>query len=218
MIRLADRTLGLRQVLASGRVADAVTGRGLDGFDITLRFTHGGGSGELPGALALKPDGWFAVQLRPAAQMPDLATVGPVTLTVRVTVPGRPPVEARQVVDGSELALVERSVRVSDTETVVEYVAGAPFTFSITLPPQPVALAGMVVRDHDPDVPVAGVELRADDGPPVVTDARGRFFLPALPVAESVTLALIEGEDQSVITYRPDFSRPVNTVTLSRPT
>lgn len=217
MIRLADRTLGLRQVLARGRVSDAVTGRGLGTFDVALGFTHGGGSGDLPGVLALKPDGWFAVQVRPAVQMPDLAAAGPVTLTARVTVPGRGAVEVAQVVDGTELALVEVSVPVGDSETVVERIAGAPFTFSVALPPQPVALAGIVLRDHDPDIPVAGVEVRADVGAPVVTDARGRFFLPALPVAETITLTLTEDAEESTTSYRPDFSRPVNTVTLSRP-
>jgi hypothetical protein len=213
---VADGVVGTRQVLARGRVADALSGRGLPRPEVTLRFRHSGGSGVLPTTLALRADGWFALHVSPA-DVPDLGGSGPITVTARITVAGREPVELERVVDGARFARTTIAVDVLGTTSSAEVLAGPPLDLVVAIPPRPVALQGVVLRDHDPERPAAGVQVRADDGPDVTTDAAGRFVLAELPVAETVTLTVAENGQESSTPFRPDHSRPINTVTLTRP-
>jgi hypothetical protein len=218
VILLPDRTVPLRQVLVRGRIADQVTGRGLRPSAVQLTFRHAAGTGPLPGALTLAADGWYALHLAPAAQLPDLSAAGPVTLTARITVAGRVPVEVSRDVAGADLAVTEVPVEVDGAERRVTRVAGAPFELSAVLAPRPVALDGIVLRDHDPERPAAGVTVRLDGaGAGETTDAGGRFFLSPLPAALSVLLHLTDGAATSTARVVVDHSRPVCTVTLSVP-
>lgn len=229
LVILADFTLGMRQALASGRVSDSISGRGLDAFGAALHYSFGGKSGVFPTTVTHKTDGWYALQLVPGMHMPELVGAGAVTLTVQITVPGRAPLEISQVVDSSRLAVVRSSLFIKGSTVAVYGLAGAPVEFSVAVPPRPVALSGKVVRNHDVEDPVLGVVVRAHggsivgpldveplpDGPTAVSDAGGRFFLAPLPVAKTVTVTAIEGEKHRRTVIRPDYSTPVNTVTLS---
>ena len=213
----AGTTAGLRQVLACGRVSDAVSGRGLEAFDVALRYSSGAGSGAFPVRTVHKPGGWYARHLVPARQMPAPAGAGEVTLVARFTVPGRLPVEEVQVVERSWFAVTRRELSVSGRALLVDGVNGAPWSVSVAVAPQPVALRGTVVRDHDADSPAPGVSVAVRGVPPVVTDSGGRFHLPALPVAQAVQLTLTAGDQHNVVKIRPDHDRPLNIVTLSLP-
>lgn len=213
----AAAAAGLRQVLACGRVSDAVSGRGLEGFDVALRHSSDAGSGAFPARIVRKPGGWYALHLVPARQMPAPAGTGEVTLVARFTVPGRLPVEEVQVVDRSWFAVSRRQLPVGGRVLLVDGVDGAPWSVSVAVAPPPVALRGMVVRDHDAGSPAAGVSVAVPGVPPVVTDPGGRFHLPALPVAHAVQLTLTAEDQRTVVTLRPDHDRPVNIVTLSLP-
>jgi hypothetical protein len=210
-------TSDLRQVLAYGRVSDAITGFGLEGFEVGLGFSSSARSGSLPTEIARKRGGWFALYLSPSRHLAGLSLEGEVTLTARFDTPGRAPVVRTREVDGEDLALVAEELDVSGAMTTVTRVAGAPFVFSAAVPPRPVALRGTVVRDHDPETPAVGVAVRADGGPPAVTDSSGIFLIPELPVALTVTLTLIDRDEEITVIFRPDHSRPINTITLSRP-
>jgi hypothetical protein len=224
MIRLADRRLPAAQAVVVGRVFDTVSDRGLTDFHVTLTHAHPGGTGQppvtgtLPLLLAHRTDGWFALYLADVAHMPDLTAPATVTLTARVSSPGRDAVELSQDVPGPDLAVVDTAAEVGGAPVVVPGIPAAPWSFSVPVPPRAVALAGIVLRDHDPDSGVAGVSVVADGSPPVVTGADGRFFLPALPVLAVVTLTLTgpEGGPTQVL-FRPDYDRPVDVVTLSLP-
>lgn len=218
MILLADPTVPLRQVLVRGRIADQVTGRGLRPSAVLLSFRHAAGAGVLPGALTLAADGWYALHLVPAAQMPDLSAAGTVTFTARITVTGREPVEVSRDVAGGDLAVVDVPVEIDGADRVVARVTGAPLELSAVLAPPPVALDGIVLRDHDPERPAAGVTVRVEGaGADETTDAGGRFFLSPLPVAASVLLHLTDGAATSTARVHVDHSRPVCAVTLSVP-
>ncbi len=215
MILLADDRVALRQALVKGRMSETITGRGLEIADAALESGQDGQSAPIPAKLVTKPGGYFALQLDPGRDMPDLAGGGAVTLTMHLILSGRDPVEVARVVHPADLAVADHEVTAAGRTVTVKTVAGAPLDFSTALPPAAVALAGTLLRDHDPSDPITGVEVRADGGAPAVTDAGGRFFIAALPVAEIVTLTLREGADETSVPFRPDYALRINTITLS---
>lgn len=217
MAVFADTSVPTRQVLGSGRVFEAITGRGLDDFEIELGFTQGARSGGFPVELLRKPGGHFALQLVPERDMPAFAATGDVTLTATVTLPGRPAKLVFINTGPGALALADDTVTIGGTTLAIRRIAGAPFDFSAQVQPRPVALKGTVIRAHDPADPIAGVSVAAPGTPAAVTDAAGSFTIAALPVAETVDLALTEGTSDTVVPFRPDYAQAVNTVTLSLP-
>jgi hypothetical protein len=224
MIRLADPRISAAQAVVCGRVFDSISGSGLADFDVTLSYTHLGGPGRPPGSgmlpvrLAHRADGWFVLYLVDARQMPDLTEPATVTLTARVTTPGRAAVEHSRGVPGAHLAVVETTIEVGGVPVVVPGLPEAPWSFSVPVAPRPVSIDGVVLREHDPDTPVAGVSITSTGTAPVVSDATGRFFIPSLPVLAEVTLTLTEtGKPPLNLDIRPDYDRPVNVITVSLP-
>lgn len=225
MTRLADPKLSPPQALACGRVFDSISGEGVDDFEATLAYAHSGGSGSPPVSggfpllLGHRADGWFVLSLRNPAQMPDLSTAPMVTLTLRVAVPAREPVEVTRDVPGDRLAVVTATLEVGDATVTAPAIPDAPWSFDVPLDPRPVALAGIVLREHDPEAPAAGVSVGVSGtSTVVVTDTGGRFFVPDLPVQVTVTLTLDEGAGpQQTRLVRLDYDQPVNLVTLSLP-
>jgi hypothetical protein len=224
MIRFADPRLSPAQALLCGRVFDSVSGRGLTGFTATLGYEHPAGDG-LPATdgplrvrLGHRSDGWFVFTLPDARRMPDVPGTVQVTLTARVAVPGRAPAEASHTVAGTRLAVVLRTVDVGGHTLEVPGIPDAPWSVSVPIAPRPVAVDGIVLRGHDPGDPIPGVTVTAAGTSPVTTDAAGRFFIAALPVLAAVPLTLREPDGTTwTETFRPDFDRPVNVLTLSLP-
>jgi hypothetical protein len=223
VITVADPRLAPAQAVVYGRVYDSVSDRGLTHFDVTVTYTHPGGAGEppvsgtLPLRLAHRADGWYVLYLSDAGRMPDLSSQATVTLTAHITSPGADPVQLSQDVPGEHLAVVETTVEVGGLPLVVPGIPRAPWAFPVPVAPRAVALAGIVLRNHDPEQVVAGVSVGVAGSEPVVTGADGRFFLPALPVRAVLTLTLTEHGAGTDVRLRPDYDRPVNVVTLSLP-
>lgn len=216
MIHLPDKTLPSTQVIVMGRLREEITDRGLEGFSASLSFAHAGlPSLPLPARLNLGREGYFAFHMVPAQEMPPFPSDATVTLVVDFEPAGHAAVSVSQEIAGADLALVDRPVSVDDQGLSVRVIAGAPFDFSASIPPEPVALQGTVLRDFDPTTPAENVIIRADAEPAVTTDAAGRFFIPRLPITAAATLTLTDQGAATTETYRPDFSQPVNKVTLS---
>lgn len=216
-LRLPETRIDLRQGLAAGRFSEAITERPIEGFTATLDYAHAGGGGTFAAVLAIKPGGWFTLHLHPDRDMPDLSGAGTVTLTLRFSREGQPDVTVAQDVPGAELALVETTLTVAGQEVTAHRIAAAPFAFAAEVQPRAVLLDGLVLFDDDPETPAAGVTITAAPAAPVAADGEGRFRIPALPVAESVTLAFDDGGDVTERTLRPDYARPAMTVTFSIP-
>ena len=215
---LAPADGDLHQAVATGRFVEAVSDRPIEEYDAALEFSHAGASGVFPTMLVRRPGGWFALHLVPARDMPDLSTAGTVMLTLRMRRPGRPEALAVREVPGTGLAPVPEERTVAGYPMTLTTVPAAPVTFSVTVPPMPVQLDGIVLLDNDPSTPADGVTVTvspedpASPVGPVVTDPTGRFRVPALPVAEVVTLAfaLDGGDDDTTECHvRPDYSRRV---------
>src|SRR5689334_10916846 len=118
MLRPADSGLSPAQALLCGRVSDSVSGAGLDRFDATLTYEHPAGGGmpaaarSLPVRLGRRAGGWFVLALPDVRRMPAVPAPVAVKLTVRVTAPGRAPVERSRTVDGKRLAVVTTTMTI----------------------------------------------------------------------------------------------------------
>lgn len=208
---------GQRQVLAQGRLSERLTGRGLAGFDARLDYAHAGGRGRFPAVLAVRSGGWFALHLDPSRDMPALAGAGPVRLTLHVMRPGTPPHDVVLDVDGAGLAVTETEQIVAGQAMRVARIADAPFEFDIAFDPAPVLLDGLVLFDGDPEMPAAGVTVTIATLPDRVTDAGGRFRVPALPLAQEITLSFELGGTPAHHSLRPAWGAGTMTRTFPIP-
>ena len=218
MLVLPETRLAIRQALGSGQLTETITGRAFEHFEITIAYSHAGGSGALPVTLQKKPGGFFALQLSPERAMPDFSAQTNVTLTATVAIAGKTPFDVTQTVPATDLALADTASSVGGIDVTYRRVVGAPFDFSAQLAPRAVALQGIILRDHDPANPISNVTITttpAAAGGAVSSDADGIFFIPALPVAETIALDLDEGGTPTSVPFRPDYAKPVNTLTFS---
>ncbi|HEX8309321.1 MAG TPA: hypothetical protein VF645_12975 [Allosphingosinicella sp.] len=202
----------LTQVLVSGRVSDAMSGRGLDGAAPILDFDPSGSGGfvSLPARLTRHGDGWFAFHLAPGA-MPQPS--GP-TPTLRLAASAARHVDglATVAVPPADLALASEEQTIAAHDVTIVRIAGAPFRIALTLDPLPVALAGHVFIDGDSDQPAAGadVEIVVPPGASTTTGADGGFGLLTLPVAAEVTVKVTHGGEVRNHVVRPDYDQRIN--------
>ena len=211
----------LRQAFVAGRLTDSVTQRGIDTFDARLDYDRlGDGTGYLPFPARFKrgAQGYFVFHLDPGSQFPSIEGLDPVG--VRVTFAAGSHVErsATRSIAAPGLEIVTEEIVLGGKTVEVEKVAGAPFDFSSSVEPLPVALSGYVFRDHDPEEPATGAMIEVID--PVsaanaMADAAGWFRIDALPVVAAVRLRVTDGARTAQFVLLPDFSTPMNETVLS---
>lgn len=215
---LADSTIDMRASLATGRFFEQITERPLSDFTAALEYSHSGGAGTFETALSTKPGGYFTLHAHVVRDLPDLGDADEVTLRLRLGRDGFPDQVATRVVAGEHLARVEVPLTVGGQPVRGVGLAAAPFHFSVGVPPRPVRLEGLVLRDHDLESPAAGITVTVAPAAAVVTGADGRFTIPELPVAESLSLTLDDAGSETTVTLRPDYDRHSMSVTFSVPT
>jgi hypothetical protein len=216
-MHFADTRLPVRQNLAVGRVSENITRRGLAARSATLSAQATAGPlVPLAARFLTRAEGYFAFSILPGSDMPDFSAAANVTLRAEFRFAARPPILAERTVAGSVLALADTVRSIAGQDVTVRTVTGAPIDLSVAADPAPVALQGIVLREHDPAQPLEGITVAA--GPAqTATDAQGRFFLPALPLVAEVVLDLTENGTTTHHPFRIDYERPVNSATLSLP-
>jgi hypothetical protein len=218
MLVLLEKRPAILQALGIGQLTEDITQRAFENYEITMAYSHAGGSGPLPVTLQKKPGGFFALQLPPERAMPDFSARADVTLTATIAIQGRAAIDVAQTIPGTSLALTDTTASVAGTSVTYRRISGAPFDFSTQIAPRAVALQGVILRDHDPANPVSDVSVTttpAASGGAVTSDVDGIFFIPVLPIAEVITLNLDEDGTMTNVPFRPDYARPVNTLTAS---
>lgn len=217
MLHLADRHLAVRQNLATGRIGERITGRGLDVVSASLSARIGAGPFRpIAARFMRRAEGYFAFNLQPARDMPDFSAALDVTLRAEFQRDGNGPIVIERTVQGSDLTLRDNVRDIAGRQVIVRTIAGAPVDLSITTDPAAVALQGIVLRNHDPSQPLADIGVMAGAAA-ATTNAQGRFFLPALPLLATVVIELTEDSTVTNHQYHIDYARPVNSVTLSLP-
>jgi hypothetical protein len=217
VLRIPGESVGLRQNLVAGRFSEAITERPIETFTASLSYAQNGVEGSFATRLLRKPGGYFALHHTPDRETPSLNGADPVTLVLALLRPDQPPLQLARDVPGSDLAIVGDQIGIGNQRKNVARLAGAPFTFVATVPPAPVMLNGLVLFDGDPEVPATAIAVRAGALPAVTTDPTGRFRIPALPVAETVTLTFDDGTTQTERLIRPDYAAAQMTTTFSIP-
>jgi hypothetical protein len=217
MLHLTANMVGLRQILATGRLSERVTGRSLAANSATLSAKQGAGPVlGIAARFAARGEGYFAFNVIPMRDVPALSGGGAVTLRAEFKVDGRPVLVTEATVSLADLALEDASRTIDGQTVVLKRVKGAPFDLSAQIDPPAAALQGIVLHANDPAQPVAGVTVEA--GPAsTVTDNDGRFFLTPLPLQAVVTLKLTKNASTASESFQIDYDRPVNIVTLSLP-
>lgn len=215
MTVFAPTSLSVRQVLVHGRVSEAVTHRVFDDFTVALSYANAAGQGALAVRLQRKSGGYYALHLDPVRDMPDLSQDGAVTLALTITLAGRAPLVLQKDIPAAEFARAAKPVAIGAQILDAHVLVGAPFVFDFILPARPVGLRGIVLENHDPEAPLAGIKIRAGDAPQVISGANGRFAIDALPVTEIVSIELEGAGPVETVDFRPDYEIPVNTITLS---
>lgn len=221
MTLVALDTPALRQAIVSGRVADAITGAGLDVHTAELHYNIPAISSDwvaFPAQFCSSTGGWFSFQSDPWRTALEFVGIAQVNLRVRFGLIGRPEAERIVLVDTDQLRTEDANVTIGGKPAVVKRIPGAPFEFSLSLDPAPVALAGYVLRDNDPAAPAPSASVSILDpasATTATTDASGWFRLDALPLANTVTIRAADGGNTVDQVVHPDFSKPVNETVLS---
>lgn len=210
---------GGRQLLVTGRVADAISGRGVADATIMLAYDAAGAGlfQALPAQLARRDDGWFGFHIAPR-QLPPPTGDAPV---LRLSVSAQRYTGAQLPITPTpaELALASTDRSIFGHPIEIQRIAGAPFRCSIALMPQAVALEVMVLIAGDPATPAVGatVEMLTPPGAEMISDASGSCRFAPLPVAATVAFRVTRGPRVSTFNVRPDFTQPVNGTVFAVP-
>lgn len=210
---------GGRQLLVTGRIADAVSGRGIDDAALSLAYDAAGSGAFRPlrAVLARRADGWFAFHLAPRHLPPPIGAFPALRLAVEAA---RHTGAVRTIAaPPADLAIAEETRMVLGHPVSFARIAGAPFRQSVALDPRPVALEVTVLVAGDPADPAIGatVEMLTLPGGSALTDASGSASFAALPVVAAATFRVTRGGTVSQHVVRPDFALPVNRVVFAVP-
>lgn len=214
-------TLGL-QALISGRVRDGLT-EAAPLARAVVRLVDRDTDEAYPLPVQVSPNGAFAFHGKPQNAFPAL-----VERAYRLRIEASAPHYRPRAIDldvgpaAAQPTTVNRASRVAgipDMRLRLFGGGGLPRTeLQLDLERYPVLLRGRVHASDDPSVGISGARVwcRRPAGPTTGTDAQGRFVHPRLlPVALEVHLRVsASGFEPLIIVYQPDYTRPVNTLSI----
>lgn len=212
---IATSVIASGGLIVRGRVSDALTNEGVPHARLTLEMRQAGVWSDIPFAIRQKAGGWFGV----GASMPEIAArlrlgVG-TKLRLNAVAQGYDDAKVDLNVNWRNFSRFTQHEAVGGVDFEYEIIKGAPFDLSLSLLRKPVKLAGMVLRDFDPNTPAAGVRVTLSGGATVTTDPAGRFQFNTPPVAQSLNVSARDGPVSASIIHVVDFGQPVNTTLLS---
>jgi hypothetical protein len=205
-------TTPTRQAIVTGRAFERFTQRGLDVSDAALTYQFGIINGPIHAKFLGKSGGYFALQLDPSRNFPDMIGAGMVTLELTLTLRDGATETLSVNVPEADLILTNRVQQIAGTDTAVAHLPGAPITFDFARDPAPVGLDGQVFLNGNPATPAAALTVTVGAQAPISTDADGRFRSAALPLTDAVVIAISDGTDTNNFTHHLDYSTPLNRV------
>ena len=208
-------SLPTRQAIVSGRASERLTERPLEVSDATLGYSFGPTSGVFAATFLGKPGGYFALQLDPTRDFPDVTGAGTITLTLTLTLrDGTTEVRTADVHE-ADLTPTERPQTIDGQSLTVTHLPGAPVTMDVQRDPAPVQLEALVLIHNNPATPAVGVDVTVGGLGPFATDTDGRFRTTALPLQISVAVSITDGTDTTDHTQALDFTTPLNRATFA---
>lgn len=216
MIAAADSVIPARQVLATGRISDAVSSRALSEYQVSIGCRIAGIDRKLPVSVGFRGGGWFTAHCLATVLPPGLAEEATVDLVSHVTAKGHSPGTLVRSVPGSHFALQDIQANPPGGHLVRAW-SGGPIDFSLGLAPMAVALRGILIYGHDPARPVPGASVQVAGVPAATSGPDGRFFIPELPLVQMAELDIQDGAHAHTLHWSVDYSKPVNEAILSLP-
>lgn len=216
MIITADKTVTGRQNLIWGRLSEAISKRTFDAFDVKISYEKNGTTASIPTQLTRKSGGYFALSVASLSGVPDFVGVtGNVKLIAEFSVSGQAPFQIDKTINISDLRPVSSNIVLDGKTFLCRKVPGAPFDFSHTIVPSPVGISGTVISSTDFETRIDNATIAIAGVPDVTTDGSGNFSVPALPVAETISLTISKGPKTKTFSYRPDYSVPINLISTA---
>ena len=204
----------LRPLFVKGRVAEAVTQRGLAPAKLILEMLHNGCLHPVPVQANLKAEGYFTLSLPDCRDLISPSLEQAVILRLTATLKDGRRQTAERALTGASLARIPREVVVGDQTVQGVVIAGAPFALNLNFDPAPVSLYGTVIAYRDPTRPVADALVSA--GPlGARTDRFGNFHLGPLPPIASLMVNITKAGTSANYAFHPDFDRAVNLAAFS---
>lgn len=206
------------QILLRGQVTDALTGAGI-AARLTLTFDQGAGPRPLPFGLRHQTGGYFAVAARMTEIVARMRLGQAVTLGLTAEAEGYQTASLSRALTAAEFARKDSVLQVGGQAVPTQSVAAAPIVMALTLKPNPVMLAGIVLSANqltDP-VPGAKVKITGPGGSETTSGPDGRFRFDAPPLALSLSLTATLGPRTASALHLTEFTTPVNFITLSLP-
>ena len=213
------------QVLISGTVEDGLTGDVPAGA-LTVTLIDRNSGEQFPLNQKLQKDGRFAFFGAPETVFPLLANQD-YPLKVEASADNYQTASfdfsvGPEAGQPEEVTRVMTAAGVEDTTVKVFNGGGLPVSgIVLILARNQVVLTGKVHESGDPFKGIAGALVEVLTSSQTVADGEGDFQMPqSLPLAESVEIAAeASGFESARITYEPDYSQPINYVTVAlRPT
>jgi hypothetical protein len=204
----------VQQVFLTGRVMDALFDRPtLSRPSVELVYRA---QPERRYALDFRqtPDGQYAFFGEPVTAFPELTPPDQLELRLLVAAEGYASQQLDLTLTAANLALADVTRQIGGAPVDVPNRINLPITRDFALLPDPVHLAGRVVRRDEPDTPVPNAQVRIvapQPRGPVTTNALGYYSLQALPVALEVTAQVTAaGFDTLQETFALDFRAALN--------
>ena len=190
VLRTIDAVL-TQQVFITGRVTDSVTGRPPRSSPSLRLVYQATPERELPLELRMTPYGLYAFFGDPRTALPVPEGGQSLGLRLLASAPGYRMTSLDVTLSAADLALGTVTRQLAGRDVELELRTGLPISRDLALRPEPVHLAGRVVRRDDPSVPIAGAEVLVTAPQahgPAVSDANGFYLLQDLPTEAEVTL------------------------------
>ncbi|MDL0433539.1 hypothetical protein QPM17_20550 [Marinobacter sp. TBZ242] len=218
---MSNNPVIVAQALISGRVLDQVqnlpVSRGLT-LSLWYRPAPEGDAeaGEyLPASFYKKvtSDGYFCFSASGGSVFGDRSPMPDMQFRLDIKAPGYQPLSHDFELASGRLVSTESDLELAGQSREVTRITGPFDDLTLELSPTPLRLTGQILRDGDPEAPLANAEVTVsapETRPAVTTDERGFFAIDNLPLAREITLTLSDGSDDQSQTVRLDYRQPVN--------
>ncbi|WP_417538724.1 carboxypeptidase-like regulatory domain-containing protein [Marinobacter sp.] len=209
------------QAIISGRIRNLISGQAVpQGLMVKLWYRPVPEGAASPADyklsklyLKLTADGYFCFSASGGSVFGGRSPAPDMQFRLDINAPGFQPLSHSFELGSEQLTSMRSTLELAGAEEEVTRVAGPFEDLDVQISPLPLRLAGQVLKDGDPDTPLAHASVTVsapEPRPTVTTDERGFFIIDNLPLAGEVTVTLSDGNNDVNQTLVLDYQRPVN--------
>lgn len=207
----------VQQAIIVGQVTNALTGEAIRvplGIEVAVRFPDTTQFRAFASPVSALAGGYFVIAGDPVSLLPHgLDPADALEFRFSVSAPGFSPLEQTASVSAADAMPSPLELELVGHRVTIDLISAPLLQQNLALTPLPVGLVGVVIDDHDPNVPVAGVSIQViapEIGSAVVTGADGRYRIDSLPIASSVTVQVDADGDLTTFEHLVDYATRFN--------